>query len=110
MGRKAAERLWVNPRCGGGAGGPLRRAARAALSSAAVPDAPPGSGMGKRVLPCFNEMLSLMTCFKKNSFEDAKCQAEVRLLNACMAAQAKKPRETNTINHHLQRLSQAAKR
>ena len=82
---------------------------RGGWAAVAEPNAPPGSGMGKRVLPCFNEMLSLMTCFKKNSFEDAKCQAEVRLLNACMAAQAKKPRETNTINFHLQRLSKAAK-
>ena len=35
---------------------------------------------------------------------------EIKALNECMALQAKKPKEMNTVNYHLQRLSNAAKR
>lgn len=45
---------------------------------------------------------------QKGNFDDAKCVTEIRALNECMALQAKKPKEMNTINYHLQRL--AAKR
>ena len=47
---------------------------------------------------------------QKGSFDDAKCVQEVRALNECMALQAKKPKEMNTVNHHLQRLANAARR
>jgi hypothetical protein len=89
-------------------------------------------------MPCYGEMLILLSCFKariviakrtvsipqrnpdachacvcapqKGNFEDVKCQTEIKALNECMALQAKKPKEMNTVNHHLQRLSNAAKR
>jgi hypothetical protein len=47
---------------------------------------------------------------QKGNFDDAKCAGEVRALNECMALQAKKPKEMNTVNYHLNRLSSAAKR
>ena len=42
---------------------------------------------------------------QRNNYEDAKCASEIKALNACMSAQAKKPKEVNTINYHLQRLA-----
>ena len=42
---------------------------------------------------------------QRNNYEDARCAAEIKALSQCMAAQAKKPKEVNTINYHLQRLS-----
>ena len=77
------------------------------------------------------EMLTLMSCFKarvrrraceplaadasaaplqRAAFDDAKCVAEVKALSDCMAANANKSKEMNSINHHLQRLSNKSKR
>ena len=54
--------------------------------------------------------LTLSARPQKGNFEDAKCMTEIKALNECMALQAKKPKEMNTVNFHLQRLSNAAKR
>jgi hypothetical protein len=55
-------------------------------------------------MPCYTDMLTLMTCFKKGNFDDGKCAAEMKALNECIALQAKRPKEVNTLNFHLQRL------
>jgi hypothetical protein len=66
--------------------------------------------LARRTLICGDEMMMLLACFKKCNFEDAKCMGEKKALDACLAFQARQPKSSNTINHHLQRLSRLAKR
>lgn len=76
-------------------------------------------------------MLTLMSCFKararrpaarscaraltlapaqRAAFDDARCVAEIKALGDCMAANEDKSKEMNSINYHLQRLSNKSKR
>ena len=54
---------------------------------------------------CTDVSLACVSGEQRNNYEDARCAAEIKALSQCMAAQAKKPKEVNTINYHLQRLS-----
>jgi hypothetical protein len=45
---------------------------------------------------------------QRAAFDDAKCVAEIKALGDCMAANANKSKEMNSINYHLQRLSNKA--
>lgn len=61
MTRKVAEKLWVNPRCVRGSG----RALRPSRASSRQPRSPlRRRALKKKVMPCYSEMLTLMTCFK----------------------------------------------
>ena len=66
----------------------------------------------KKIIPCNDEMLALLACFKKCDFvgTESKCAAERKKLDACLMFQAKQPKKKNTINFHLQRLARAARR
>ena len=68
--------------------------------------------LGKKIIPCNDEMLALLACFKKCDFvgTESKCAAERKILDACLMFQAKQPKKKNTINFHLQRLARAARR
>ena len=68
--------------------------------------------LGKKIIPCNDEMLALLACFKKCDFvgTESKCAAERKKLDACLMFQAKQPKKKNTINFHLQRLARAARR
>ena len=68
--------------------------------------------LGKKIIPCKDEMLALLACFKKCDFvgTESKCAAERKKLDACLMFQAKQPKKKNTINFHLQRLARAARR
>ena len=68
--------------------------------------------LGKKIIPCNDEMLALLACFKKCDFvgAESKCAAERKKLDACLMFQAKQPKKKNTINFHLQRLARAARR
>lgn len=63
-----------------------------------------------RTFPCGPEMMATLACLKKAGFDDTRCQAEKKALADCVAVQAKKPKEVNTINYHLQRLNKATQR
>ena len=68
--------------------------------------------LGKKIIPCNDEMLALLACFKKCDFvgTESKCAAERKKLDACLMFQAKQPKKKNTINFRLQRLARAARR
>ena len=68
--------------------------------------------LGKKIIPCNDEMLALLACFKKCDFvgTESKCAAERKKLDACLMFQAKQPKKKNTINFNLQRLARAARR
>jgi len=68
--------------------------------------------LGRKIIPCNEEMLALLACFKKCDFAgtESKCAGERKRLDACLMFQAKQPTKKNTINHHLQRLARAARR
>ena len=68
--------------------------------------------LGKKIIPCNDEMLALLACFKKCDFvgTESKCAAERKKLDACLMFQAKQPKKKDTINFHLQRLARAARR
>ena len=68
--------------------------------------------LGKKIIPCNDEMLALLACFKKCDFvgTESKCAAERKQLDACLMVQAKQPKKKTTINFHLQRLARAARR
>ena len=91
----------------------------------------PRRSVNKRIKPCYMEMLTLMSCFKarvrrracmppaadacgaalqRAAFDDAKCVSEINALTDCMAANANKSKEMNSINYHLQRLGNKSKR
>ncbi|CAM6089028.1 unnamed protein product [Calypogeia fissa] len=64
---------------------------------------------GRRTRPCMSEMLNYLACLKKFNFNDDPCAAERSALTNCMELQAKKGKEHNTINYHLQRISKMMK-
>ena len=126
MTRKAVEKLWINPRrvaatvLGGlrpspaDSGRPTPQDIQQE-ASAAVPhrnDGPAHLLQGALdqgdVSECVcNSRVALPVVGReqRNNYEDARCAGEIKALSQCMAAQAKKPKEVNTINYHLQRLS-----
>lgn len=63
----------------------------------------------RKTLPCFQEMLIFLSCIQKFNYDDDKCAAEKRALNMCMELQAKQPKQSSTINYHLQRISRMMK-
>jgi hypothetical protein len=71
---------------------------------------PNSKGKGKRDVACLNEMFTLLTCYKANSFEEGKCASARKALDACLDVRAKAPKKMNTINYHLNRLARMTKK
>lgn len=62
-------------------------------------------------LVCMAELTAFFSCMSRFRFDiDGNCDKEKEALSKCAAEAAKKTKQRNTTNYHLQRLSRALKR
>ncbi|CAK0780648.1 hypothetical protein CVIRNUC_005125 [Coccomyxa viridis] len=62
-------------------------------------------------LECAGEISAFFSCMTRFKFQiDGTCDKEKEALERCAADAAKKTKQRNTINYHLQRLGRALKR
>ncbi|KAL4445874.1 hypothetical protein ABPG77_009073 [Micractinium sp. CCAP 211/92] len=59
---------------------------------------------------CFEEMNAFFNCMAKFTDVEDKCAAERRALTNCATAAARRGKQLNTVNFHLQRISRMIRR